>query len=357
MLVRVVGVKRFKDRHGIERAYYRRKGAPAVAIDLTLGNAALIAEVARLDALYVVPKAKAGTLGQLIGQYKAKSNHWGGLRARTREDYERVFTWLGRGVDSPLSGITTPEIAKARDRARDEHEPKFANQVVTTLKKVLQFGKEYGFVKTNAATGVSKATGGNKRENRPPTPQEASILLNTAPAALKPVIALPIYTALRLGDVTIASKAADKGEWIETIQGKTRRIVVAFICDDLRWIIDGIPKNDATTICVKTDGKPWTYEGIKTAFQRHRDSLEANGLIAPGITYHGLRHFVATVLAENGYEDTQYGQLLGHGPKSVSGLYGMSAERRDLLRKMAMVIQETMRVAAGNVVSIGTQKG
>lgn len=355
MLVHVVGINRYKDRTGTWRMYWRRKGAPSVTLDPALSGAALAAEVARLEALHLSPKAKAGTLRLLIADYKKKSNHWRGLRGRTRKDYERVFTWLGIAVDEPLIHITPVEMAKLRDRARDQHEPKFANQVVVALKKVLQYGKEYGFVRSNAADKIEKATGGNKRENRPCSPREAVALIDAAPAGLRPVIAIAIYTGLRLGDVTILPKSADKGAFLEVMQGKTRRVVVLPVCDDLRWILDGIPANSSTTICVKADKQPWHYEGIKTAFQRHRDALEKAGRIGEGVTFHGLRHTPATILEENGFDETDTRHLLGHGPKSVSGLYGMSADRRELLRKMGETVQEILREARGNVVQIGNR--
>ncbi len=350
MLVKVVGINRYTDRLGKERMYWRRKGAPAIALDPSLSGAALSAEVAKLEAKYLEPKAKAGTLRQLIVDYKSKSNHWRSLRDRTKKDYERAFKWLGTAIDASLAEISSVDIAETRDRARDEHEPKFANQVVTTLKKVLQHGKEYGYVKENVAEGISKATGGKTRDNRPCTPEEALALIDEAPKHLRPAVAIAIYTGLRLGDVAILSKSADKGDFLETLQGKTRKLVVLGVCEDLRWIVDGIPKNDSVTICVKEDGEPWAYEGLKTAFQRHRDSLLKRGLIRPGVTFHGLRHTTATILEENGFDDRDTQHQLGHGPKTVSGLYGMSADRKKLLRDMATTIQEVLRNARGNVV-------
>ena len=149
------------------------------------------------------------------------------------------------------------------------------------------------------------------------------------------------------------TKAADKGDFLETIQGKTRKLVVVAVCEDLRWILDGIPENESTAVCVKEDGAPWAYEGLKTAFQRYRDALEASGDIGPGVTFHGLRHTAATILEGNGFDETQTRHLLGHGPKSVSGLYGMAADRRALLKKMAGTIQDVLRESRGNVVRIG----
>lgn len=106
MLVRIVGVNRYKDRHGKVRVYWRRKGAPGIALDPALRGAALAAAVARLEEKYLAPKAKAGTLRLLIGDYKANSNHWRRLRPRTRQDYERVFSWLGDAVDAPVVQFT-----------------------------------------------------------------------------------------------------------------------------------------------------------------------------------------------------------------------------------------------------------
>jgi integrase len=350
MRVKVVGINCYKDRHGKERMYWRRKGAPAIALDVNLSGAALAAKVKELEEKYLAPKARVGTLRQLVIEYKTNADHWQSLRERTRKDYERVFKWLGESLDVPTADWGTVDVVELRDKARKQHEPKFANQVVTTLKMVFQHGLEYGLVRENPAKDVSKATGGNSRDNRPCTPQEALALIGEAPSHLRPAIAIAIYTGLRLGDVALLSKKADLGDWLETLQGKTRKLVVLGVCEDLRWIIDGIPKNDSVTVCVKEDGTPWAYEGLKTAFQRHRDSLLKRGLIGPGVTFHGLRHTTATILEGNGFDDRDTQHQLGHGPKSVSGLYGMSADRKKLLRDMALKIEEVLRAARSNVV-------
>lgn len=355
VVVRIMGVKTYTV-NGKTYRYWRRKGAPAVKIDPTLEGAALAAEVARLEKKHLEPKAKAGTLRLLITEYKTHSDHWRDLRARTRKDYERVYSWLGGAIDEPLVHFDAPTVAALRNKARDEHEPKFANQVVTTLKMAFAYGFEQGMIDENPAKDIGKATGGNKRENRPCTPREAVTLIDAAPVALRAPIAIALYTGLRLGDVHALSKSADKGEWLETIQGKSRKAAEAgkmvrlHICPDLRWILDGIGKNDATSLCVKDDGTPWAYEGLKTVFQRHRDALEKAGRIRPGVTFHGLRHTVATILEEAGFDELEYRHQMGHGPKTISGHYAMTAERRDLLKKMALTIEEAYRIARGNVV-------
>lgn len=356
MMVRIVGVQRFKDRYGRTHMYYRRKGAPRVRLDPALDGAALAAEVARLDCLHIEPKARAGTLRQLIIAYRTDSNHWRGLRERTRKDYERVFTWLGSALDEPIFEITAPEVAKTRDKARDQHEPKFANQVVTCLKMVFRHGVEYGLTTVNPAIGLSKATGGNKRVNRPWRAAEVVAAMDGAPIGLAAGIAIAAYAGVREGDICALPRNCVDGDWIGFVQGKTRRPHEAYLGPDLRAVLSQIPAHEATTLLVSSKGTPWTVEGFKTAFDRRRAQLVKAGRIRSGLTFHGLRHTGATILEEHGYEESQTKHFLGHGPKTVSGHYGRSASRRKVVEEMSMVIAEEYRKARGNVVPIGRVK-
>ena len=371
VMVRIMGVKRYMDRHGTPRAYWRRKGAPSVPIDPGLTGAQLAAEVARLEKKHLAPvKARAGTLRQLIADYKSKSDHWRGLRPRTRKDYERVFAWLGAAVDVAAGDVTAVEIARTRDKARDQHGVKFANQVMTTIEKPFRWGLGAGQVRINPVVGLERAKAaavdeeGNeiiveKRGNRPCTPAEAVALLRHAPPKLLPAIATAIYFCLREGDTIALQKSSRTGNWITTLQSKTRRAgkaarpVTGYVCDDYARILDAVPANDATTICVKLDGTPWSLEGFKTEWGRFRDSMLKRELIGPGVTFHGLRHTGPTILENNGFDETQTRHLLGHGPRSVSGHYAVTAERKKLLMDMALTVQRVLRKAEGNVVRIG----
>ena len=356
MHLRIVGIKRYRDRHGRLRVYWRRKGAPAVALDPTLSDAQLAEEVARLERQHVKPAARAGTLRLLIADYKTHSNHWRRLRARTRKDYERVFAWLGAAVDVPLVSITAPSIARVRDKARDKHEPKFANQVVTSLKMVFRYGIEQGTVAgDNPAAGLEKATGGRKRPNRPATPDEAVQLLLAAPRPFLPVLALGLYCGIREGDIAALPRNCVEGDWIGFEQGKTRRWHFAYMGEDLRRILADMVPHDATTLLASSRGTPWTTEGIKSAMKRLTDQLERAGRIAPRITFHGLRHTGATWLEEAGYEEGQTKHFLGHGPRTVSGRDGQSANRKKLVGEMGRTIENVIRKAQGNVVRIGNE--
>jgi integrase len=237
MLVRIVGVKTYTDRHGKRRRYYRRKGCPTVAMDPTLEGNALAAEVARLDAIYKPYAARAGTLILLIQAYKAKSAHWEGLRERTQTDYGRVLDYLHPVYDQRLIDFTAPIIAGMRDTARDQKGFKFANQMLVTLKMLFAFGVEYGHMTTNPAADITTVARPKDmpEANRPWTPEEA-IELMRAPIYLAGPIAMSAYLGLREGDVLKMAKSAidDQLRALSLTTSKTRRALELPVCDDLR---------------------------------------------------------------------------------------------------------------------------
>src|SRR5262245_23107229 len=98
-IVRIRGIKRFRDRHGKWRCYHRKTG---LAIKAEFGSGEFFEELARLDGLArQTAKPKSGTLGMLVTEYRA-SSEFDGLAARTRADYHRILDYLRPIADTPL---------------------------------------------------------------------------------------------------------------------------------------------------------------------------------------------------------------------------------------------------------------
>lgn len=365
MRVRVIGVQEFKDRHGKLRRYYRRKGAPRIAISPDLKGAALVAEVARLDALYKPLSPKAGTLRILIKEYQAKADHWKGLRERTQADYERVISALGPVLDSDLSAFTTPVLMGMRDKTRDVKGFKFANQMTVTLKALFAFGVQYGHMTVNPAKDVPPVPRPTDLPdaNRPWSPAEAIVVLDM-PIHLAAPTALAAYLGIREGDIVKMARTAVADRLLSLTTSKTRRALELPICDDLwslmkqylAWreaLFAKADKTDAvTTLFVNSRGRPWTIDGFKTSWGKCRDALLEDKKISAGLTFHGARHTVATILAEAGYEGEKVKHLLGHGSETITEHYSRRAKRRTMLKEMADVVQEAYRDARPNIVPL-----
>lgn len=363
-VVRVVGLKQYKDRHGKDRRYHRKSGTP---IDPKLKGTALAAEVDRLDRLYAAMQPVAGTLRSLIVAYKEKSAHWAGLRERTRKDYERVFKWLGTAMDSPLVQYKTPIVVALRDKAHKRHGFKFANQVLITLKMVFAFGVEYDHVKVNPVVDVSaiQRPADLPDANLPWEPLEAIKFVDGLPWHLKGPTALAAYLALREGDIVAVSRAALPGWVLDIVTSKTRRRLELPICDDLAEILAGYAEwraglfkklnrsDNVVQLFVNSRGQPWTLDGFKTSFGKARDSAVTAGEVTPGSTFHGLRTTVATILADEEFDASQTKHLLGHGAETMTEHYQRRAKRRKLLEAMTDRVQQVYRNAKNpNVIPI-----
>lgn len=376
MRVRVTGLKEYTDRHGKLRRYYRRKGAPSVAISVDLKGAALVAEIARLDALYKPLAPVAGTLRILIAEYKAKSAHWKALRGRTQVDYERVLAALSPALDNDLSRFTAPVIAHMRDKARDEKGFKFANQLVVCLRMIFAFGVEYGHIKGNPAKDIRPVARPTELPdaNRPWDPAEAVELLK-APIYIAAPLAMAAYLGIREGDILKLPRTALAERLLSLTTSKTRRSLELPVCDDLWAILLRFQKwrsaywqaqqkkypnltiaDMATTMFVNSRGKPWTSDGFRTSWGKWRDDLLEAKRIAPGITFHGGRHTVATLLADAGFEGDKVKHLLGHGSETITEHYSRRAKRRAMLKEMADTVQEAYRAAGGNVVQLDQKR-
>lgn len=86
------------------------------------------------------------------------------------------------------------------------------------------------------------------------------------------------------------------------------------------------PKHEALTLCANGWGRPWTYNGFSTSWAKQKGKLETDGAIQPGLTLKGLRHTVATILAEMGKDHGSIALVLGHATETMAKHYSRRAD-------------------------------
>ena len=89
--------------------------------------------------------------------------------------------------------------------------------------------------------------------------------------------------------------------------------------------------------CNNSRGKPWTTDGFKTSLFKFIRRLEAEGLVARGLTFHGLRHTVATEVRELGFDPRTIADMLGQKSESMAIHYSRDA---DLNHKLKPVVEK-----------------
>ncbi len=336
--VRVKGFKIFRDRHGRWRCYHRVTGERVDLAKAPLGSAGFFAECARIVALTcIAAPPKPGTIGLLINDYRA-SESFVDLAPRTRADYQRVFDYLRPIKDTALIRFDRPLVVRIRDKAAKKHGRRFANYVKAVLSVLFGWGAERGFLPANPAEGIRniRRPKGAPRANRPWSDQERFTVVDAAPSHLRVPIALGMFTGLREADALTILRSAYDGMTLETRTRKTGQLVRWPAPAALRAVLAEAPKHDALTIAVTSRGRPWTASGFRASWRTFRLKLEAEGKIAPGLTFHGLRHTVGTILAEEGFDDRTIADALGQSTEAMARHYSRDADRS---RKMAGVVR------------------
>jgi integrase len=332
-IVRVKGIKRFQDRHGKWRCYHRKTGLP---IKAEFGTGEFFAELAQLEGLSAqVGELRPGSLGMLISQYRG-SAAFTGLAPRTRADYQRVFDYLKPIADTPLSMFDRPLIVRIRDKAAGRGR-RFANYVKAVLSIVFGWGAERGFVDANPAINVKniRRPKDTPRANRPWTDAERHVVLDAAPEHLKSAIALMMFTGLGPEDALRLPRSFYKEGEIATTRSKTGELVFWPAPTPLREILAAAPPHGAITLCASSRGRPWTTSGFRASWRTFQKDLLKKGRVGPRLTLYGLRHTVAVILRECGFDERTIADALGQKTIEMARLYARGADLRPKMRGVA----------------------
>lgn len=317
----------FRDHDGDWRCYHRKTREKIDCRRFEPYTLAFDMEIHRINELRNEKEAKPGTLGMLITKYRESVRFRAELAPRTRADYQKCFDYLQAIDDTPLDRFRPPFIAKIRDKALEKRKFRFANYVRSVLSVIFDWGIEYGFTKDNPAAKVKPARRPKALPdaNRPWTDAERETVLAALPPHMLLPVALMMFYALDPQDALELPRMAITQAGLDTRRNKTGQPIYLPLFEPVAEAIVRAPKHDALTLCANSRGQPWTYNGFSTNWSRLKGKLEAEGLIQPGLTLKGLRHTVATILAEMGKDHGTIALVLGHATEAMAKHYSRRA--------------------------------
>jgi integrase len=336
-VVRVKGFQIFRDRYGRMRCYHRKS---RISVDLNkapIGSVEFFAECTRISELTTSSgPPKPGTLGLLISEYRSSPSYVD-LATRTQADYHRCLDYLQPIAGTALIRFDRGLIVRIRDKAAASHGRRFGNYVKALLSILFAWGAERGYLKSNPAEGVrnirrEKSAG---EANRPWSDEERHAVLDNAPAQLLPAIGLMMFTGLGPKDALRLPRSLYKNGEIGTRRSKTGEPVFWPVPQMLQHILDATPSHSAVTVCVNSNGRPWTESGFRASWRKVRIALEQQGRIGSNLTLYGLRHTVAVILREAGADERTIADALGQKSIEMARHYARGA---DLKRKMRGVV-------------------
>lgn len=337
------------------RAYHRKSREKIDCKKFEPYSLAFDMEVHRINEICKVKEAKPGTLGMLITKYRG-SPRFKKRAQRTQADYQKCFDWLKALEDVPLERFTRGFVAKLRDKAELQHKFRFANHVRSVLSLLFSWGVEYEYMKENPVTEVSLAERPKSlpETNRPWTDAEREVVLETLAPHMRLPIALMMFYGLDPQDALGLPKTALSSAGIDTRRKKTGQPVYLPVFAPVEEAIAAAAKHDAITLCANSRGRPWTYNGYSTNWDRLKRSMEEAGKIQPGLTLKGLRHTVANILREMGKDYGTIQLVLGQATEAMAKHY---SRRADMTKQTAAAMSDfgdELNKRKTNVVKLGS---
>ena len=330
--IRVKGIKSyFEPKSGRTYVYHRRSCA---RIKSPIGSAEFFTEMAAAEASITPrPDAKPGSLDLVIAHYRC-SNGFLDLRPNTRSEYGRILNLLSSIGGLVMNDLTSADIVRIRENVVMKRNRSAANKTLAILSILFSYAVERGYADTNPVKGVKKVRRkpGGERRNRPWTKVELDIVMSRAPPHLALPLLIARWTGLRESDVLDLKTGEFHGAIIRRWTLKRGIWVTLPIAAPLRIAIEQRPESIALTICVNSRGASWTVDGFKTSLFKFIRILEREGVIAKGLTFHGLRHTVATELRELGFDARTIADMLGQKTESMAMHYSRDADLQAKLK-------------------------
>lgn len=329
--MKVRGIKTLRSRHG-KRYYYDRVSGERIRSEY--GTNEFLAEVAALRAGTSIRRIVevVRTYDDLFTAFR-QSHEYQELKPRSKDDHEAVYKYLEPVRDIPLDLWNRPFMSTVKQKARDARSWSFANKVLASVSRTFNWGLEPGYTTSNPVDGVRKYKRPKDRKevNRAWSEYEEKIVLQRAKGAVRTAVALSLYAGFRQGDVVKIGLTRIGADIIQHVQSKTSDPVFIPIHSELRPYLEESrhQKNrKGLTVVIGERGSSVTQNGLRAMFFKLVSELEEEGLVEPGLTFHGLRHTVGTRLAEAGASDSVIQAMLGHKTPAMAQRY-----RRDAAKK------------------------
>ena len=335
--VKIKGFQIFKDRHGKLRCYHRKSGLKIDLIKYPLGSVGFLGECGRIEALGKQKQAVPGTLGALVLSFKA-TIAYSDFAPKTKKNYLYCFQYLENLYGYPLVNFNAPMVAIIRDNAAKRGR-RFSAFVKSALSMLFKHAVEQGWMDDNPALKIQNVARSKEapRLNRPWSDAERHVVLEALPSHIKPIFALMMYTGLDIGDAVKLPRTALRMGLIETWRSKTGEHVAWRAPAPLLKALREAPKHDAITLCANSGGRPWTPDGLRASWRKVKLKLEDEKKIGFGLTPKGLRHTVATILRELGYDLPTIAKALGQKTIKMADHYSRDANET---KKMDGVVKD-----------------
>jgi integrase len=254
------------------------------------------------------------------------------LSETTRDEYKDRLNYLEPEFDAPLEIITQASLYEVRDRCVKDKWPAFADKLISALSSMFTAAVKRGYMATNPARGIERASKPNPNANREWRPEEWVTIFERA----RPKFRIAMMIARHLG---YRSQSIVRVQWSHyqpdptfgkcfrmTHKKNTEQHWVPAV-QELQDFLEGLPRT-STHIATRHNGPAWTSpEQLQKQFSNFINGLEKAGLVGPGLTLHGLRvTFAAARKRQQGANNEQVAAALGDRDTRMGAHYTRHVE-------------------------------
>jgi integrase len=280
----------------------------------------------------------------IITLYKASADY-DGLAPSTKVNWS---TWLDRireffgelriaQFDRPEK--IRPVIRRWRNQWADT--PRTADYGMQVLSRVLSYAVDpLGKIAGNPCEGIKRLYDTDRSEIIWTGTDIAELKMVCSPE-LASAIDLAAYTGLRLGDlIRVAwSHVGDDAIVIRTGKSRQRREAIVPLYDDLRAVLDRIPKV-ATTVLTSVRRQPWTQSGLSSAVQRAKGAAKWD---ERDLHFHDLRGTAVTKFYIAGLPVRVIAEIMGWEEETVEKIIRRYVGRTAAVRATIAKLNEAKR--------------
>lgn len=274
-------------------------------------------------------RAISANLGGLLRAYRTSPEYLG-LARNTKKNYDRCLKVLDTLADMPISAVDGAFALGLRDREYAKSGRSQANMMVVVIGVLWRWGRPRNLTHTSPIEGINPIPRpkGLKMRNRRWRPEELAQWLRACPHAnINLAVVLASQTGLRASDVVGLRWDQFDGRTLAGTQGKTGDEFFNVCTPTLLAALDAAPRL-GETIVTKQNGAPFTEANFSAYFSKLNAQLVEDGLVAKGLTFHGLRHTVGAELADAGADTRTIMATTGHKTESSVSTYTRDADRR-----------------------------
>lgn len=317
-------VNAYRDRRGKQRYYFRRKGFARKSLPGEPGSAEFLqayTAAMSVPGLEIKSAVITGSLGAACLDYMASADYVQ-LADSTRRELRYVLNALiDQHGDKRLAQLERRHLLKMRDDLAAK--PGAANKLMRSLKILLGFAVDRGYLKENPALGIKMMKLGRWRAWSDAELEQFEARWEVGTME-RTAYALALYTGQRRTDVARLRWADVAGNALRLRQSKTGKPMEVRIHARLAEALAAFrPKHKAETILAGVAGRSLNpvYVGRLLA-----DAISAAGL-PDDCVLHGLRKSTARVLAELGIRSSP---VTGHMTDQMEREYERDADQARL---------------------------